>query len=86
MSFLHKRMHLNAGQTVEVSLDKQANVLLMDDLQFQNYRSGSSFNYRGGQAKRSPIRIGVPHTGYWNLTIDLGGASGTIRHSIRILG
>ena len=79
-------MHLNAGQTIEVSLDKQANVRLMDDLQFQNYQTGNSFEFRGGRAIRSPIHLGVPHSGYWNLTIDLGGGGGAIRHSIRILG
>jgi hypothetical protein len=32
-----------------------------------------------------PARIQVPHNGHWNITLDLGGDSATIRHSINIL-
>lgn len=35
--------------------------------------------------KKSPYRITVPSSGHWYLTIDLGGYSGTIKHSVSVL-
>lgn len=85
MNYLHQEYNLLSGQVVQVSLDQQANVLLMSDMDYYQYRSGASFHYHGGLAKRSPINISVPHTGHWHLVIDLGGGSGTIRTGVRIL-
>jgi len=83
--FLHTTAFANAGQTVEVTLDQQANVMLLDPTNFSCYRSGMSFHYHGGLATYSPFRIRVPYTGHWNLVIDLGGGRGTIRYSVRML-
>lgn len=83
--FLHTQAFLNAGQVVEVTLDTQANVMILDQSNFSCYQHGMAFRYYGGLATRSPIRIPVPHTGNWNVVIDLGGGSGSVRHSIRIL-
>ncbi len=85
MQFLHKRLHLDSGDVVSVTLDTQANVMLTDDSNFGCYRAGQRFSYFGGLAKSSPIRLSPPHPGYWNVTIDLGGRSGSIRHSITVL-
>ena len=35
--------------------------------------------------EESPIDLVVPYTGHWHTVIDLGGGSGTIRHSISII-
>ncbi len=83
--FLHTQAFLNAGQVVEVTLDTQANVMILDQSNFSFYQNGMAYHYHGGLATRSPIRIPVPHTGNWNVVIDLGGESGFIRHSIRFL-
>ncbi|MDQ0104476.1 hypothetical protein J2T10_004151 [Paenarthrobacter nicotinovorans] len=74
------------GSTVVVTLDKQANVLLMDPSNYRIYSSGRGgrYQYRGGLAKQSPVRIPVPSTGHWILAIDLAGGSGQIRHSISV--
>lgn len=34
---------------------------------------------------RSPFRIPIPHSGHWYVVIDLGGYSGTVRSSVRVL-
>jgi hypothetical protein len=85
MSFLHKRLYLGDGEYVLVEIDVQANVLLTDDSNFSRYRNGESYRYYGGLAKRSPVRLTPPYVGYWNATIDFGGAGGSIRHSIRVV-
>lgn len=77
---------LQRGSTVVVTLDKQANVLLMDSSNYRTYSAGRGgrFRYFGGLMTRSPARIVVPSTGQWYLAIDLAGRAGTIRHSISI--
>ncbi|EEW0731781.1 DUF1883 domain-containing protein [Escherichia coli] len=87
MQFLHKRMYLNAGDTVVVDCSHQCNILLMTDTNFNNYRNARSFHHHGGGGffQRLPAHLHVPHSGYWNITIDLGGGSAAIRHSISVI-
>jgi hypothetical protein len=85
MQFLHSEYDIGPQNTIEVTLDRQANVMLLDDINFQRYRSGGRFTYYGGLAEQSPVLLNPPHHGHWHLTIDLGGGGGTVRHSVRVL-
>lgn len=85
MSFLHKREHLNGGDVVVVNCSHQCNVLLLDDSNFSRYQHGDGYDYFGGHYTRLPARIGVPHSGEWNIVLDLGGGSASIKHSIQVL-
>jgi len=82
---LHKELHLEAGDAVEIAIDHQANVMLLTDIGYSNYCSGSGFEYLGGNYTRSPILLVAPHTGHWHVVIDLGGQGGSIRHGIRVI-
>jgi len=82
MQFLHSRFYLNSNDCVRVALDSQANVLLMGDSDFNRYKRGDSHRYYGGLAKRSPVVLGAPHPGFWNVVVDLGGYSGSVRASV----
>lgn len=74
------------GEVVEVSLSgSAANVRLMDYSNYQNYKNGKKHTYYGGLAKQSPIRIAIPSTGNWYLTVDLQGLVGKVKSSMRIL-
>lgn len=83
--FIHAREHLSAGDIVVVNCSHQCNVLVMDDLNFQHYRSGRPFEFRGGFYKMLPARIAVPYAGNWNVAIDLGGNRAQIRYGISYL-
>ena len=76
---------LEKGNIVEVCLSSQANVKLMTSSEFSNYKNGRRHHYYGGLAKVSPIKILVPHSGHWYVTIDLGGYGGKIKSSVRVL-
>lgn len=86
MNFLHYELDLTSEQSVEVTLDKQANVRLLDTLNYNKYRLGERHQYRGGLAKKSPVRLRPPHAGRWHLVVDLGGYAGTVRASVRTIG
>jgi hypothetical protein len=85
MNYLHYDLHLQLGEMVEVTLDKQANVRLLDENNFSLYRKGQNHKYYGGLATKSPIRLSAPATGHWHLVIDLGGYAGTVKASVRTL-
>jgi len=82
---LCKRLFIQDGDVVEVSSDTQANVLLMDDSDYSNYKSRLSYQYYGGFFTHFPARLAPPRSGYWNVILDLGGGNATVRHSIRVL-
>jgi hypothetical protein len=78
--------HRDRGDVVEVTLDKGANVRLMDSGNYNAYKQGRQHRAVGGLATRSPVRLGIPSSGRWHLAIDMQGLrGGTLRHSVRIL-
>jgi len=78
--------YLNGGEIVEVILSgNAANVRLMDSSNYSNFKNGRRHTFYGGHAKRSPVRIPVPRSGHWYVTIDLGGYTGTVRSSVNVL-
>jgi hypothetical protein len=85
MNFLHYDLHLGPYESVEVRLDKQANVRLLDHTNFSSYQHGGRHTYYGGLAKVSPVHLRPPHSGRWHLVIDLGGYAGTVRASARVI-
>ncbi|MGO7181129.1 DUF1883 domain-containing protein [Rhizobium brockwellii] len=86
MNFLHNDLgYLDGNQTVEVTLDKAANVKLMDTANFSRYRAGGGHDYYGGRVTRSPFRVAVPRGGHWHIAIDLGGYAGSVRAGVRVL-
>lgn len=76
----------SGGEVVEVVLSgNAANVFLVDSSNFGSYKAGRRYTYYGGNARRSPVHLSIPRAGHWYLVIDLGGHSGSVRHSMRIL-
>ncbi|MBI1341728.1 MAG: DUF1883 domain-containing protein [Terrimonas sp.] len=87
MNFTHYNLgHKQRGEIVEITLSgSAANVRLMDSSNFSNYRSGRQHKYYGGLATKSPIRLPIPSSGQWHVTIDMQGLRGTTRSSIRMM-
>ena len=78
--------HQQKGKVVEVKLSgTEANVQLLDGNNLQHYKSGRNFNYYGGHYTQSPVRLTIPHTGTWYVTIDLGGYAGQVRSSVTVI-
>lgn len=86
MDFIHAREYLKDGQAVRVDCDTQCNLMLTDDSNFNSYKRGQGFRYYGGHFKMFPAIVRPPHGGYWNVTIDVAGASANIRYSMRKVG
>lgn len=85
MAFLHYSITAGPTNIVKVTLDSWANVLLLDDNNFNKYRRGERYQYYGGHVANSPYSIRPPHHGHWNVVIDRGGYTGTVRASVNLI-
>jgi hypothetical protein len=85
MEHLHSELDLNPGDVVQVTLDGQANVMLMDYPNYDAYKNHRSFRYFGGHAKETPVRLPAPRSGKWHLVVDLGGNAGKVRAGVSVL-
>ena len=53
MDFLHERQYLEEGDIVVVDCDHQCNIMVMNDHNFQSYRSGRRWDGYGGFYKNA---------------------------------
>lgn len=84
-NFMHAREYLNAGDIVKLNCDTQCNFMIMTDSDFSNYKRLGRYSYYGGHCKMFPTTITAPSSGYWNVVIDLGGGSASIRYELSYL-
>lgn len=70
---------------IRIHLNQQANVRLLDESNYQKYRTGQNYHYYGGLAQISPVDLRVPHVGSWHVVIDLGGYSGVVQSSVEVI-
>lgn len=85
MHHLHYEVDANADDVVEVTIDRAANVQLLDPANYEKYKQGQKFRYSGGYATVTPVRLTVPESGRWHVVIDLGGGAGHVRASVQLL-
>lgn len=87
MKFTHHQLgNLEADTTIELSLKgNAANVRLMDDHNFRQYKRGRRHRYQGGLIKKSPIHFKTSKRANWHLTVDLAGLAGRVSSSVKIL-
>lgn len=82
---LHYAFDAEAGQRVELTLNRPANVQLMDGQNYESYTSSRKYRYRGGYVESSPFTIMIPSSGTWHIAVDLGGRAGTVNASARLV-
>jgi hypothetical protein len=69
-----------------VSLTVGANVRLMDHSNFTRYTKGQPHTYHGGLVTQSPIRLNIPRSGMWYVTVDLDGLqASSVDVSVQVL-
>lgn len=87
MKFSHYDLgHVERGSVVVVTLQgSAANVRLMDSSNFSSFKSGRRHHYHGGLARSSPVRLAVPSSGRWHLTVDMQGLRGRVRSGVNVV-
>jgi len=72
MKFLHKPLKAQAGDIIRVEFSRPTKVLLIQSRQFEKYKKGKTYHYRGGAAEKSPVEFTVPFDGIWHAIIEKG--------------
>jgi hypothetical protein len=86
MNFLDYEVSTGPNSVIEVGLSgNAANVLVMDEGNFQSFRSGRADRYYGGYYNQSPIIIRVP-SGRWHVVVHLGGGAGHVSATVQVRG
>jgi hypothetical protein len=85
MNFLNYDVSTGPNSIIEVTLTNAANVLVMDESNFQRFRSGQGHSYHGGYYTQSPVIIRVP-IGRWHVVVHLGGYAGHVSATVRVIG
>ncbi|MEO1211113.1 MAG: DUF1883 domain-containing protein [Cyanobacteria bacterium J06638_20] len=84
MKHLHYTVNAGPSDCIRVELNKQANVKLMDSINYQRYRSGGRYSFQGGLAKSSPALFTPPSYKNWHVVIDLGGYAGSVQARVSV--
>ena len=85
MNYLFKDFYGGPNNLVQVVLEGGwANVMLLDDTNYNNYINERQFQYHGGKSDISPYNIRPPYQGHWYVVVDRGGYPGNINVKINI--
>jgi len=82
MKFLHKPLKAQAGDVIRVEFSRPTRVLLIQSRQFEKYKKGKTYHYRGGESEKSPVEFTVPFDGVWHAIIE----KGTFKNPIDVSG
>lgn len=86
MEELHYEIETGPGDIIQVHLSgNAANVLIMDDLSYQNYKQGLPYDYYGGYYTKTPVRIKPKVYGPLNVVVNLGGLPGSVNVIVQIV-
>ena len=86
MNYLHSEVVVGESNSIRVDLaGSEANVMVMDDYDFGQYKSGRQHRYFGGHYKQSPAIIRPPSPGRWHVTVDTGGFAGRVNARVTVI-
>jgi uncharacterized protein DUF1883 len=86
VNFLNYEISTQAGDLIQVFLTGNAAwVRVLDEANFQRYRSGVQYQYYGGHYTHSPASITAPGAGRWHVVVDLGGMAGHVNAAVQVL-
>jgi hypothetical protein len=76
---------LSAGTYVEIKMNISANVRIMNEADFEEYKKKAPHKYvAGGYVKFSPYTVKLPSNGHMYIVVDRGGKPGTVSASVSV--
>jgi len=70
---LHYELDTGIGDSIQVTLDKGSNVLLLTSSQYEAWKKGEQTSIRGGHASTSPVTLKPPYSGHWHVVVQPDG-------------
>jgi hypothetical protein len=72
---IYKKKFLRRGDIARGTCDRPCNFKIMDDFNFQRYKSGTEYSCHGGFYRVFPARVVIPSDGDWNIVGDCDALS-----------
>ena len=85
MKFLHYEVKVGPAEMIAVHVDREANVLLLDPLNFARYKQGKSHEPSGSARAAGRSLFSPPFHGTWHVVVDMEGNVGTVRAYVDVL-
>ena len=86
MQHANVRECLQSEQMFHIECDRECNVRLMDDSNFESYAAGHTFRYFGGLCREGfPTTLKPPSSGCWNVVVTPVKAGETVTHNVRVV-
>ena len=90
MDYLHYKVSVRQGEVIRVTLDEktdtsQANIRLLDTLNYFKYSVGKKYAETAGGSKQSPLRLTPPYKGQWHVVVDLGRGGGSLKARVDVV-
>src|SRR5437763_378177 len=80
---LHWEFAASPRDTLEITVDQMANVLLMDDANYQKYCQGQQHACYGGMVEKSPVVLKPYGKRRWHVVVDMGRSGGKVSASVK---
>ncbi len=84
MNFLHYKIDAGPNKIIQVNLDDEANVRLLDVLNFYKYKIGKEYTSASFFDSGRSIQLVPPYKGEWHVVIDLEGKKGNLKASVEV--
>ena len=75
---------VDEGNILEVTLDKPAHVLIMDDANYEFFKNRQTYSSVVNKVTESPYKVKLPRSAHWFVVIDLDGKQGTVASSVKV--
>jgi hypothetical protein len=73
-------------QVFRIECDRECNVQLMDDANYESYSAGRSFRYFGGLCRAGfPATLKPPTAGGWNVVLSPTSAGEAFAHAVSVV-
>lgn len=83
MSYIHELFTGGRNAVITVELNKQANVYLLDQLNYSAFRRGARFKHFGGRQVQTVAQFSPPRHAHWHVVVVPDPGS-SVRASISV--
>ena len=85
VNFIHWKVDVEKSCVAVVTLrGVECDVMILNRTNYERFRRGSSFEYRGGHYKRSPARLPLPDRGEWHVVV-VPGQGGRVEATLAVI-
>jgi hypothetical protein len=78
MEYIHYQVKAMPYNSVTVTLDKRANVLLLNKINYRRYKAGKKCSASLKYKDTLTLKLKIPYKGEWHIVVEHGAYQGQI--------